>query len=103
FNHMSKRLALTVTAQEKLYKDLLKKDRRLELILNSTDEAILGLNSAKEVCVVNTAAIRLLEVDQASEIDVQHMLPSETRKGLEALYQSQQPFHLDDVCVLNAM
>ncbi|MBB1487357.1 response regulator [Oceanospirillum sediminis] len=103
FNHMSKRLALTVTEQEKLYKDLLKKDRRLELILNSTDEAILGLNSAKEVCVVNTAAIRLLEVDQASEIDVQHMLPSEARKGLEALYQSQQPFHLDDVCVLNAM
>lgn len=103
FNHMSERLSLTVNEQEKLYKDLLKKDRRLELVLNSTDEAIIGLNASREICIVNISALKLFEVDLASEINIDHMLPVEARDGLDTLYLQQTPFHLDDVCILSAL
>lgn len=99
FNRMSKRLYRISDEQNALYHDLLQKDRRLELILNSTEEGILGLNAQKEVFVANLAALQLLGVDTANEIEVESLLPPAAKTALVQLYRHQVPFHLEDSCI----
>ncbi len=102
FNRMSERLALIANEQNDLYRHLLQKDRRLELVLNSTDEGILGLNAKKEVCVANAAALKLLEIDHGQDINIERILPFDARNALAELYETQAPFHFDDISIINA-
>ncbi|OPX54593.1 PAS domain S-box-containing protein [Oceanospirillum multiglobuliferum] len=99
FNRMSKRLSLISDEQNALYHDLLQKDRRLELILNSTDEGILGLNAQQEVFVANLAALQLLGLETATDIQIDALLPPAAKTALAQLYRHQVPFHLEDSCI----
>lgn len=102
FNHMSERLAMIANEQNDLYRDLLQKDRRLELVLNSTDEGILGLNANREICIANASALSMLQVDDTFEINLLKVFPQEIQDEVAQLYRTQIPFHLHDVTIFNS-
>ncbi|WP_086479226.1 ATP-binding protein [Oceanospirillum sanctuarii] len=101
FNKMADRLAMVASEQKSLYKDLLEKDRRLELILNNTEEGIIGLGSQLEVQIANAAALKMLGVDDIDEIHPATALMPEVLMEVSGIHKNPKGFHFEDMGVIN--
>lgn len=101
FNKMADRLAMVASEQKSLYKDLLEKDRRLEMILNNTEEGIIGLDSQLEVQIANAAALKMLGVDDIDHIHPATALMPEVLMEVSGIHKNPLGFHFEDLGVIN--
>lgn len=101
FNRMTERLAMVASEQKSLYEDLLEKDRRLELILNNTEEAILGLDAHMDIKIANSAALSMLEVEQLEDLSAATAFTPEVLMEITDIQKSHKTFHFKDQGVIN--